>query len=67
MKLIAFDRLPADATWIGCSHTVSAFSVILFHYPSAFEFCKDIEQALRGHFSFAFKGTLSLCFNSGNF
>jgi REP element-mobilizing transposase RayT len=41
------ELLPGDVAWIGCSHTVSAFSVVLFYYTSAFEFCKDIEQALR--------------------
>jgi hypothetical protein len=37
---------PADAAWINCSHTLSAFSIVLFYFISACEFCKDIEQAL---------------------
>jgi hypothetical protein len=37
---------PGDAAWINCSHTVPAFSVVLFYFTSAYVFCKDIEQAL---------------------
>jgi hypothetical protein len=39
---------PVDAAWINCSHTVSAFSVVLFHFTSAYVFCKDVEQVLTG-------------------
>jgi hypothetical protein len=40
------ELFPGDVAWVGCSHTIPAFPVVLFHYTSGWKFGKDIEQVL---------------------
>jgi hypothetical protein len=52
------ELVPGDVLWIGCSHIIPAFPVVLFHYSSAWMFGKNIEQALKDFRAFIDEDTV---------